>query len=118
MQKYVVIRVGGKQYKAEEGEEVLVDKLQNKNDKEAKAIKKSSIGNNLKNEIEVLLSVDGNSVKVGKPVLSGSDVTVKVLSAEEKGEKLYVFKYKAKSRYRKKIGFRPKLTRLLIEKIK
>ncbi len=99
--KFAVIRIGGKQYRVIENEEILVDKLTD--------IKKVSP--------EVLLIVDGDKIEVGKPVLTKAKVTVKVLADIEKGDKIRVFKYKAKSRYRKTIGFRAKYTRLLVEKI-
>ena len=99
--KFAVIRIGGKQYRVIENKEILVDKLTD--------IKKVSP--------EVLLIVDGDKIEVGKPVLTKAKVTVKVLADIEKGDKIRVFKYKAKSRYRKTIGFRAKYTRLLVEKI-
>ncbi|MFH1864106.1 MAG: 50S ribosomal protein L21 [bacterium] len=99
--KYAVIRLQGHQYRVAEGDEILVDKISD--------IKKINP--------EVLLFVDGATVKVGKPTLSDVKVKVKVLTEIEKGKKIDVLKYKAKSRYRKHIGFRPKFTRLLIEKI-
>lgn len=98
--KYAVIRLQGKQYKVSEGEEILVDRLGSK-----------------KPEADVLLVVDDGKVKVGKPKVIGSKVNLKVVDQEEKGEKIRVFKYKAKSRYRRKMGFRPVYTRLLVEKI-
>ena len=101
MDKFAVIRIGGKQYRVSEGEEILVDKIAD--------IKKVSP--------EVLLFVDGEKVEVGTPVLTKAKVTVKVLSEEEKGEKVDIFKYKAKSRERRHVGFRAKYTRLLIEKV-
>lgn len=70
-----------------------------------------------KPEVEVLLLVENGKVKIGKPKISGAKVKLKVLAEEEKGKKLYVQKFKAKSRYRRKLGFRPLHTRLLIEKI-
>ncbi len=100
MTKYAVIRIQGKQYKVSEGDEILVGKM-----------------SDLKAEAEVLLFSDGESVKVGKPTLSDVKVKVKVLTELEKGEKVDVYKFKAKSRYRKHIGFRPQYTKLLIEKI-
>jgi large subunit ribosomal protein L21 len=98
--KYIIFRLKGNQYKAQEGDEVLIDKL----------------GSD-KTKAEVLLLVDNGKVKVGKPILKNVEVKFKVLSEEEKGKKLTVLKYKAKSRYRKKIGFRPVYTRLLVQKI-
>lgn len=97
--KYAVIKVSGHQYRVSEGEEILVDKLSDS-----------------KVEPEVLLVVDEGKVSLGKPSVSDIKIKIKVLG-EEKGEKLDVYKFKAKSRYRKHIGFRPKYTRLLIEKI-
>lgn len=98
--KYAVIRIKGSQYKVSEGEQVLIDKLSGK-----------------KIQPEVLLLVDNGKVSVGKPKVRGAKVKLKILKSEEKGKKLYVQKYKAKSRYRRKYGFRPKYTRLLVEKI-
>lgn len=98
--KYAVIRIQGKQYKVSEGQEILVDKM-----------------NDLKVVPEVLLYVDGEDVLVGKPVLSDVKVKIKVVTELEKGEKLDIYRFKSKSRYRKHTGFRPQYTRLLIEKI-
>jgi large subunit ribosomal protein L21 len=100
-QKYAIVRIGGKQYKAEEEKEILVDKLADPKE----------IG------AEVLLFVDEENVKVGKPVLKDVKVTLKVMVELEKGEKIDVYKFKAKSRYKKHTGFRPQYTRLLVEKI-
>lgn len=100
MQKYAVIRLQGKQYKVSEKDEILVGKM-----------------SDLKAEPEVLLVSDGEKVKVGKPTLKDVKVKLKVLTEMEKGEKIEVYKFKAKSRYRKHIGFRPQYTRLLVEKI-
>ena len=97
--KYAVLKIQGHQYKVSEGQEILVDKILEE-----------------KPELDVLLFVNGEKVKVGKPTLKEVKVILKVLG-EEKGEKLYIRKYKAKSRYRKKIGFRPKYTKLLVQKI-
>jgi large subunit ribosomal protein L21 len=101
MDKFAVIRIGGKQYRVSEGDEILVDKLTD--------VKKVTP--------DVLLFVDGEKIEIGKPVLTKAKVTVKVLVEVEKGEKIDVFKYKAKSRERRHVGFRAKYTRLLIEKI-
>jgi large subunit ribosomal protein L21 len=99
--KYAIIRVGGKQYKAIEGKEILVDKLT-----EPKKL-----------DPEVLLLVDGEKVKVGKPTLKDVKVSLKVITDMEKGEKVDVYKFKAKSRYKRHIGFRPQYSRLLVGKI-
>ena len=100
MDKFAVIRITGKQYRVVEGQEILVDKM-----------------NDLKVVPEVLLIADGDKVEVGTPVLTKAKVTVKVLAELEKGEKVDIFKYKAKSRERRHVGFRAQYTRLLVEKI-
>ena len=99
--KYAVIRIKGQQFKVSEGDEILVGKL----------------GEKEKPEAEVLMVGGGKTSKIGKPVVKGAKVALKVLEAEEKGKKLHVKKFKAKSRYRKKIGFRPVYTRLQVGKI-
>ena len=98
--KYAVLRVNGKQYKAQEGQEILVDKMLD-----------------LKVAPEVLMIVDGDKVSVGAPVVKEAKVSTKVLEPEVKGEKIDVIKYKSKSRYRKHTGFRAVYTKLLVEKI-
>lgn len=101
IKKYAVIRFADRQYLVEEGKEILVDKLTDPK----------------KVDPEVLLFVEEEKVEVGKPVLKDVKVKIKVLTEVEKGEKVRIFKYKSKSRYRKRAGFRPQYTRLLIEKI-
>ena len=98
--KYAIIRLKGSQYKVSEGQEILVDKISGE-------------------EInpDVLLFVDGDAVSLGTPFVKGASVSVKVVEPEVKGEKIDVMKYKAKSRYRRKIGFRPQYSKLLIEKV-
>jgi len=97
--KYAVIKYQGHQYKVAEGQELLIDKLLDKS------------------EPEVLLVSDDGKVKVGKPILKEAKIKIKILAEEVKGEKLDIFKFKAKSRYRRHTGFRPQYTKLLIEKI-
>jgi len=96
--KYAVIRINGKQYKVFEKEEILVEKLK----KDPK--------------VEVLLLVEDEKVQIGKPKLDDIKVEFKVIG-QKKGRKLKILKYKAKSRYRRKMGFRPQLSSLLVEKI-
>ena len=97
--KYAVIKYQGHQYKVSEGQELLVSKLSEDS------------------KPEVLLIADEGKVKVGKPVLKEAKLKIKVLAEEEKGEKLHIYKFKAKSRYRRKTGFRPLYSKILIEKI-
>lgn len=65
---------------------------------------------------EVLLLSDEEGVKIGCPFVEGAKVIAKSLG-EEKGEKIIVFKYKPKVRYRRKRGHRQIYTKLSIERI-
>ena len=101
MAKYAVVKISGHQYRIEEGQEFLVDKLEDPK----------------KIEAAILLTVDGDKVSVGTPEVKGAKVSFKVLTDMEKGEKIDVATYKSKSRYRKHKGFRAQYTRLQVEKI-
>ena len=101
MEKFAVIRAGGKQYRVSEGDVLEVDRL-------SPTKKEMEFG-------DVLLYVDQNSTKVGQPTVSAK-VKATVLE-DTKGQKIRVFKYKAKTQYHKTRGFRAKLTKVRIEKI-
>ena len=98
---YAVIKIKGQQFRVSEGEEILVGKLSEKE----------------KPEAEVLLVKTEKAVKVGKPTVKTAKVALKVVDQEVKGKKLHVQTYKAKSRHRRKIGFRPRFTKIKIGKI-
>ena len=97
--KYAVVKNGGHQYKVTEGQTIQVEKLESDG--------KTYIFD------EVLLVVDGDNVAVGAPTVEGMKVYADVV-AEVKGEKIEVFKYKSKSRYRKHTGHRQKYTQVKI----
>ncbi len=96
---YAIIQTGGKQYKVEAGDEVLVEKLDAEVDSEV--------------NFDVLLVADDAGVKVGKPVLEGVTVKGKVLE-HGKGKKVIVFKYKPKKNIRNKRGHRQPYTKVEI----
>lgn len=101
---YAVIQTGGKQYVVREGDEIVVDRLD------------KSAGEKLR--FLPLLLVNGEeNVHIGKPEIDDAEVEATVLD-HVLGEKIHVFTYKAKTRYRRKIGFRPKLSKVKIERIK
>ena len=100
--KYAIIKNGGHQYKVTEGQTIEVEKLE-------------SDGTSYVFE-EVLLVVDGDNVAVGAPTVEGMKVYADVV-AEVKGDKIEVFKYKSKSRYRKHTGHRQKYTQLKVNGI-
>ena len=94
---------GGKQYSVSEGDEIFVEKLNAEADD-------TVIFD------QVLAVVNDGDVKVGKPVIEGAKVTAKV-EAQGKERKILVFKYKAKSNYRRRQGHRQPFTKVVIEKI-
>lgn len=98
--KYAVVKIGGKQYKVSEGDEIEIEKIDTP---EGKSITFD----------EVLLLVGGKRVKVGRPKVAGGKIKAKVTS-QFKGEKVRVATYKAKSRYRRVKGHRQQLTRVKI----
>ncbi|KKU91226.1 MAG: 50S ribosomal protein L21 [Microgenomates group bacterium GW2011_GWA1_48_10] len=103
MKNFAVVRLAGKQHLVSEDDTLVVDgQLASAND----TITLS----------EVLLLVRGDNCQVGTPLVGGASVQAKILSSG-KGVKIDVSKFKAKSRYRRKMGFRPIKTTLKIGKI-
>lgn len=99
--KYVVIQTGGKQYRVSEGDVITVERLDSKKDE------KISFS-------EVLLQNSDGEIKIGAPFLS--DVTVTgIVTDHVLGDKIRVAKYKAKSRYRRVMGHRQKLSMVKIQ---
>lgn len=101
---YAIIETGGKQYRVEEGEELLIERLPAVQPGERVEFDK------------VLLISDDGSVKVGTPYLEEARV-VGQIEEELKGKKITVFTYKPKKRYRRKLGHRQRYMRALIEEI-
>lgn len=99
---YAIIKTGGKQYKVEEGKIISIEKL----DAEVGAAVEFG---------DVLLLSDAD-VKIGQPFVAGAKVTGTVLE-QGKGAKIRIFKYKAKSNYRRRQGHRQPFTKVKIEKI-
>jgi len=101
--KFAVIKLSGVQLKVYEGKEYEVNKLEgNKGDKlEIK---------------DVLLVHNGDDTKVGTPLVDGSKVVLEITS-QKKDDKIRVFKYRAKSRYRKTQGHRALITRVAVKSI-
>ena len=100
---YAIIQTGGKQYRVSEGDVLSVEKLPVAEGEEVVFD-------------QVLTVVADGDVKIGKPVLEGAKVTAKVVE-HGKGEKILVFKYKAKSNYRKRQGHRQPYAKFEISKI-
>jgi large subunit ribosomal protein L21 len=99
---YAIIKTGGKQYKVAEGDVITVEKLE--------------VAEGETVDFEVLTVVKDGEVKIGTPVVEGAKVTGKV-EGHGKAKKILVFKYKAKSNYRRRQGHRQPFTKVVIEKI-
>ncbi|OGO18234.1 MAG: 50S ribosomal protein L21 [Chloroflexi bacterium RBG_16_50_11] len=100
---YAIIESQGKQYKVTEGQTIEIDRMA------------AEEGGTVKLD-KVLLIADGDKVTVGKPYVDGARVMATV-KGNGKGDKIIVFKYKAKVRYRRKTGHRQLVTSLNIDKI-
>jgi len=99
--QYAVIATGGKQYQVSVGTVVNIEKI---------VADKEVVFD------QVLLVVDGDSVQLGTPTVEGVKVYAEKL-ADVKGEKIEVFKFKSKSRYRKHTGHRQSYTQVKITSI-
>lgn len=102
--KLAVIELSGHQFLVHEGNEFEID------NQDIEVGKKITVS-------EVLLLEDEGKVSVGQPYVTGSVVELEVLE-NKKGEKIEVIKYKAKSRYRKHVGYRSSLTKVKVVSIK
>ena len=67
-------------------------------------------------ELDDVLMLAGDEVKVGQPTVEGAKVTAKVVE-HGRGEKIRIFKFKRRKTYRKSMGHRQGYTRLEIESI-
>src|SRR4051794_9133037 len=99
---YAIIEMGGKQYRVEKGDSVVVDRLPEKEG--AKVSPRALL---YRSDETVFDGADLAKVKVDA-----------VVAEHIKGEKIRVFKYRPKKRYRKRAGHRSLLTRLEIKDIK
>ena len=99
---YAVIETGGKQYRVQEGDIITIEKI------------KAEVGETVAFD-KVLVLSDGNDVRVGTPYLDAA-VTGSVVE-HGKGQKVIIFKYKAKKDYRKKQGHRQPYTMVKIESL-
>lgn len=100
---YAIVEAGGKQYRVAPKQTIQVDRLD------------ISTGKTVELD-RVLLISDGEDTLVGTPTIEGAKVVASSMG-QVKGHKLTVFKYKNKTRYRKKTGHRPIYTRLSIEEV-
>ncbi|ADI13165.1 50S ribosomal protein L21 [Truepera radiovictrix] len=98
---FAIIQSGGKQYRVAEGDVVRLEALA------------AEPGETV--ELPVMM-VAGDEIKVGAPLVDGASVRAEVLG-HGRGKKLYIYKFKAKSNYRRKTGHRQNYTEVRITHI-
>jgi large subunit ribosomal protein L21 len=95
---YAIVKTGGKQYRVQQDETLLVERL--------------AVGDGEKVKLQTLLFVDGSDVVDGDGL---SDVTVEAtVLAHERGPKLRIVKFKPKRGYKRRTGHRQELTRIQV----
>jgi large subunit ribosomal protein L21 len=100
---YAVIKTGGKQYKVAPGEKLKVEQLT------------ADVGAEIVLD-QVLLVSEGESVRLGQPVVAGAMVKATVV-AHGRGEKILIFKMRRRKHYQKHQGHRQNYTELKIDSI-
>ena len=102
---YAIIESGGKQYRAEKGETLVVDRLP------------ADEGDKVNLRAVMFRGEKDDQVVIGGTDLEKVKVEAKV-TGHERGEKIRVFRYRAKKGYRKRSGHRSELTRLEVTEVK
>lgn len=99
---YAIVRDRGTQYRVEEGQ--LLDVAQMNLDPGTVVL------------LDEVLMVGGDEPRIGNPTVADARVRAEIVG-EARGEKIVVFKYKNKKRYRRRTGHRQDYTRLVIREI-
>lgn len=99
---YAVIKTGGKQYRVAQGDRLRVEKLP------------GNVGDKVTlGEVLLLSSLGAGDIKIGKPMVGGAKVEAKII-AQDRGEKIIIFKFRRRKNYRRKTGHRQPFTALEI----
>jgi large subunit ribosomal protein L21 len=101
---YAIVETGGKQYRVSPGDTIAVERLD------------GEPGDTLDLDNVLLVSGEGSETRLGTPGVKGAVVKAEVVE-HARAEKVIVFRYKSKVRYRRKTGHRQPLTRLRITDI-
>jgi large subunit ribosomal protein L21 len=100
---YAVVKTGGKQYRVSAGEKLKVEQIP------------ADVGAQVTLD-QVLMVGEGESVRVGTPIVAGVSVTATVV-AHGRGEKVKIFKMRRRKHYQKHQGHRQNYTELRIDAI-
>lgn len=104
MENYAIVKTGGKQYRVTPGSKVIVEKLE------------APVGQKVKID-DVLFVRTEKGIQVGRPTVSGASVTAEVV-AQDRAQKVIIFKKRSKKGYKKTQGHRQYETELLVQEIK
>ena len=100
---FAIVETGGKQYKVQPGARIVVEKID------------GQPGETVELDRVLMIAGDG-PVQVGTPSIDGAKVRAFVID-QSRAKKVIVFKYKAKSNYRRRNGHRQSQTRLRVTEI-
>ena len=100
---YAVIKTGGKQYRVALGEKIKIEQIP------------ADVGSQIVLD-QVLMVAEGESVKVGNPLVSGAKVSATVL-AHGRGQKVRIFKLRRRKHYQKTQGHRQNYTEIRVDAI-
>jgi large subunit ribosomal protein L21 len=102
---FAILETGGKQYKIKPGDVIEVERLD------------GDVGSQVElGRVLMMAGADGDAPTFGTPLVDGAKVMAEVVE-QGKADKITVFKYKPKVRYRRKTGHRQSVTRLRITDI-
>ncbi|CAA9550068.1 MAG: LSU ribosomal protein L21p [uncultured Thermomicrobiales bacterium] len=101
---YAVVETGSKQYRVSVGQTIDVELLP------------VEAGSDVELDRVLMVGGEGAELRIGAPLLDGAKV-VATVAEHHRGDKIVIFKMKAKKRYRRKTGHRQELTRLTIKDI-
>ncbi len=99
---HAVIRTGGKQYRVSEGDVLKVERLDG--------------GAGDKISFDEVLMISGDTPRFGKPLIEGAKVSGEIVE-QGRGEKLVIFKFQRRKRYKRKNGHRQSYTAVKITAI-
>ena len=99
---FALIETSGTQFRVSEGDEIVVDRVA------------ANVGDDI--SLESVLLVGGKDTKIGAPYVDGATVKA-VVVYHHLGDKVDIYKYRARQRYRKSIGYRARLSTIRISSI-
>lgn len=102
--EFAIIETGGKQYKVAVGDVVSIEKLPGDNNEGDKIA------------FDKVLLVEGKDTKIGSPYVDGAKVEAELVE-EGRGKKLNILRFRAKSRYTRRLGHRQPFSKVKITKI-